>query len=277
MLISVAERSGRHLLNRSTEAEALLYKRKYSPLHDAVELIADRLVASDRQSYADPIEEARKQLVEALFEGAIRAEGVLRYHRQSSAYKPPSLEYDEWTPIPQGLWSHERCYKCDDSCCFLDEFTVCWNDDYLENFNKRNGEIACVYDKIRILRTELDREFRAPEATLREDAARAEPKGAIYRTGAAGRPTSKYLAELEMQRRANQGILCSGVAAEARELCQWLKREHPQAAQPKPKSLENSLRDEYQKLRQSMDPPGDHAAVQGLSGTANSKPPYKSP
>jgi hypothetical protein len=58
-----------------------------------------------------------------------------------------------------------------------------------------------------------------------------------------------------MQRRANQGKLCSKLAPEMKELCNWLKEEHPQAPPVTPKALETSLREQYWKLRRSMDLP----------------------
>ena len=235
--------------------EVSLYQRKYFLLSEAAQVIARRLAAADRQSYVDAgaaIDDAKLQLLEALFEGAIRAEGVMSNSSRSPEYIPPRIECDEWTPIAQGLWSHTRCAKQDNSLYYLDEIGVYWNDDCIDDYyNKRTGEIVGdVYKRIRILGAEIDREFPAPETTTSADAPLTSPG----RTGVAGRPSSKYLAEQEMQRRAKRGIICSGVAAEMRELCVWLKREHPQAPPLQPKSLENSLREEYRKLRRSVTP-----------------------
>ena len=57
----------------------LMYKRKFIFLPDAVRLIAERLKAHDPQAYADDeaaVDGARMQLLTALHEGAVRAEGV---------------------------------------------------------------------------------------------------------------------------------------------------------------------------------------------------------
>ena len=63
------------------------YKGKYIPLHEVVQLIASCLALADREKYADAAaaaEDARKQLLEALFEGAVCAEGVRAYQSRSS-------------------------------------------------------------------------------------------------------------------------------------------------------------------------------------------------
>jgi hypothetical protein len=73
----------------------------------------------------------------------------------------------------------------------------------------------------------------------------------IYRTGVAGRPSSRDLARQEMQRRAEEGRLHSSLAGETRELCAWLQQEHPEAPQLTPKALENSLRGDYRTLKRS--------------------------
>jgi hypothetical protein len=54
-----------------------------------------------------------------------------------------------------------------------------------------------------------------------------------------------------MRRRANDGALCSSLAAQSREICVWLKQQHPEAPQPTAKTLETSLRHEYWRLRRS--------------------------
>jgi hypothetical protein len=232
-----------------------LYKRKYSPLSEAVQLIADRLAVADRRNYADAvaaIDDAKEQLLQALFEGAVRAEGV-RWYDVAPDYERPSVQYDKWTSIDRGIWSHERCEKHENTYR-LDTIVVCWNDDRIEYYDS-DGEWA-GYDagQIRLFRAELDHEFPAPEASA-QDTAHSPAAAPAYRTGVAGRPTSKDLARQEMQRRAKEGNLCSSVRREAKELCLWLTREHPEAPQLTPKALENSLRDDYHSLKGSANLP----------------------
>jgi hypothetical protein len=55
------------------------YKPKFCSLREAVMLIANHLANADREHYADPaatLRDARAQLLQARFEGAVRSEGV---------------------------------------------------------------------------------------------------------------------------------------------------------------------------------------------------------
>jgi hypothetical protein len=71
----------------------------------------------------------------------------------------------------------------------------------------------------------------------------------ITHSGGVGRPTSMHLIREEMSRRALEGRLAQGLAEEARYLHEWIKREHPNLATPKPKSITNSLRHHYKALK----------------------------
>jgi hypothetical protein len=68
---------------------------------------------------------------------------------------------------------------------------------------------------------------------------------AVYRTGTAGRPSSKHLALAELKRRAAANLLAPTLLAEATALVDWLKETHPDAPRPKPKSLADALRAIY--------------------------------
>jgi hypothetical protein len=231
----------------------LSYRHKYCPLGEAVQLVADRLAVADLAKYAHAaaaVEDAKKQLLAALFEGAVRAEGVRCYPADPPAYEPPSVEYDKWHPIDRGVWSFERYEHLIESHR-LDTICVFWNEDYIEYFNN-DGEWAEYIDwKIRLVCADLDQEF--PAMNLAESGV---PQNAhakqTYMTGLPGRPSPTYLAKQEMHRRAKEGILCSELAAEMRELCRWLEREHSDAPPVKPKSLGNALREEYRRLKRSL-------------------------
>ena len=229
----------------------MLYNRKYFPLHEVVKLIADRLALADPQNYADnvaAIDGAKLQLLDALFEGTVRAEGVRVYPTEPPTYEPPSVEYDEWSAIHRAVWSHERCEKQQHSYR-LEAISVYWDDDYIDFFNS-DGEWAEYVDtKIRLVRGDIDREFPAPEAAMQANAPSNEPLPFIYRTGVAGRPTSRDLVKPEMQRRAEEGKLSSTLAAEVRALLDWLQREHPDAPRLSQSAAQNALRDHYRELR----------------------------
>lgn len=72
---------------------------------------------------------------------------------------------------------------------------------------------------------------------------------AVYRTGAAGRPTSKQLVQGELRRRAAAGPLQPQMSAEAVVLAEWLAREHPDAPRLTEKSIQNTLGAEYRELK----------------------------
>jgi hypothetical protein len=210
----------------------LLYRSKYCPLHEAVQLIADRLAAADQQKYADPvaaIDDARKQLLEALFEGTVGAEGVRIYPAEEPPDEPPSVEYYVWLPIDRGAWLHEKC-EINENSHRLNAISVNWNDDYIEYYDSIDEWAGYGDSKIRLICGDIDREFPHMEPAAPSVAPAATGEQAS-RTGLPGRPSSAYLAQQEMHRRAEAGILCSTLAAEMRELCSWLRREHPDNTQ----------------------------------------------
>lgn len=81
-----------------------------------------------------------------------------------------------------------------------------------------------------------------PEPTT-GDLKLGEPASAvIYRTGAPGRPTSTDLVIGELHARIADGQLEPTLAKQAQALSAWLAERHPQAAQLKPTSMENAIR-----------------------------------
>jgi hypothetical protein len=70
-----------------------------------------------------------------------------------------------------------------------------------------------------------------------------------YRTGAPGRPTSRQLIEGEFDRRVAAGDVLSTLAAEAKHLESWLQLEHPDAPSMTARTIENTIRDKYQRHR----------------------------
>jgi len=79
-------------------------------------------------------------------------------------------------------------------------------------------------------------------------------KGAdvVYRTGLAGRPTSRDLCEAEMRRRAGSGELLTTLSAECKYLVEWLTKTHPEAPLIKAKLLGNGLRDVHAELKKDL-------------------------
>jgi hypothetical protein len=64
----------------------------------------------------------------------------------------------------------------------------------------------------------------------------------IYRTGVAGRPTSRQLVEREHGRRLSAGEAYGSVAQEARQLAAWLTLHHPEAPAMTAGTIENTIR-----------------------------------
>ncbi len=93
-------------------------------------------------------------------------------------------------------------------------------------------------------------QYRDPPATQPAEAPPDEPDA--YRTGAAGRPTSKQLVGLEHQRRLLAREAHQSVAQEARYLAAWLSARHPAAPAMSAGTVENAIRAEH---RRSMKTP----------------------
>jgi hypothetical protein len=234
------------------EVEAVAYRSKFLSLNEAVELIAGRLAAADQVNCADQAEainDARTQLIQALFEGTVRAQGV-RWYPEPPGYEPAEVEYDSWTSIELGVWSHVRYEKQADNYR-LDTIDVQWSNNSISYYDSEGEWGECVDGKIRLPYADIDREFPAQQMTTQDSPLPGVRMKPTYRTGTPGRPSSRDLAKHEMQRRAKEGRLCSKVSEEMKELCGWLKKNHPDAAQPTPKALETSLRSDYRCLKSS--------------------------
>lgn len=81
------------------------------------------------------------------------------------------------------------------------------------------------------------------------DAAQTEAEP-IYRTGAGGRPSSLFLVEGEMRRRAAAGMLQPSMEKEAAVLADWLIAEHRgKAPRMSAKTIKNQLGALYRQLR----------------------------
>ena len=86
---------------------------------------------------------------------------------------------------------------------------------------------------------------------LRDDVALVWPGPVTtYKTGSPGRPTSGHLIVLEANRRIRTGEVQPSLAAFARSLSEWLETTHPRAAKMKQKTIENRLRETWNKRPQ---------------------------
>lgn len=67
-------------------------------------------------------------------------------------------------------------------------------------------------------------------------------------SGGAGRPSSMYLIESEMVKRASAGALLPTISEEAAHLASWIKAAHPLSPPSTAKTIANSLRAKYREL-----------------------------
>src|SRR6266849_5161517 len=90
-----------------------MYRTTFLWLGEAARLIA-RQSASDHPTKdldeASALDNARRQLVQALFDGEVYSEGVWWTvpAAEDPSEPPPLPKPDKWRPIETGWWSHER-------------------------------------------------------------------------------------------------------------------------------------------------------------------------
>jgi len=237
---------------------AIMYRQKYIPLREAVGLGAKLLAETSSVSEPEPLavaDQVRKQLVQALYDGVVGAEGVRWELVEPNPYEPdPAIPADR-VPIARVYWANEKCQESrvdelGEATTVLDSVTVHWNGDAI-SWDNEFGD-PCAFERIRVVLGDIEKVF-SPRTSIE---GREVSNSQNYRTGVAGRPTSKHLALEEMRRRASEGNLCGTLAAEVRELRNYIAIHYPEAPQPEQNSLENSLRSEYWPLRNALpDPP----------------------
>jgi hypothetical protein len=135
--------------------------------------------------------------------------------------------------IEAGCIAPRQCAYCADRPAMLDP-TLCTIDKapVLMLARRRGDYGACI------------------AALLSADAENvAADDAAAYRTGAAGRPGSWYLAQAECRRRYTAGERYPTIADWARELAAWLQAEHPAAPPLTHKTLTNNLSPLLRQLR----------------------------
>ena len=129
--------------------------------------------------------------------------------------------------------------------------TLVRRDDFLE-YSQAAGldwgiDVSALWGAVNAaaLQEELDRTFE----TIRKKNANAEiEKADPYRTGAQGRPTMSHFVETEFERRIGKKMVEPKLAAEARALQNWIKREHPNGPHMTDRTIENRIRSRYNKL-----------------------------
>jgi hypothetical protein len=124
------------------------------------------------------------------------------------------------------------------------------------------GQLVQRQYEIELRRADLLRHW--PEtgaATLADVVQPSEPPTTVvYRTGSAGRPTSRDLIEGELRRRWADGERhpragIENSSAWARELSDWLRTNHPEAPQLTPKTIINNISQPLRKLAKQPERP----------------------
>jgi len=238
-----------------------MYRRQYLGLREAVGLIAQLLVKASPLTFLDgsaAAEDARQELIQALYDGAVRSEGVGWELVEPDPYELEPVISAERTPIARRYWANEKSHetKFDQSgsaATVLDSVTVLWDHDGIAWDNELGT--PCAIGRIHIVSDDIEKVFSRETTRPQADVNNAKLSTDFHGTGAAGRPTSRDLALQEMNRRASEGKLCETLAAEVEELRYYLHTFHPSAPQPKQKSLENSLRDKFRELKRADSKP----------------------
>jgi hypothetical protein len=237
-----------------------MYQPRYLSLHEAVQSVADHLAKTDPRLCGDAkatLDAACKELVLALYEGAVHAEGLFWEPLPPDDYAEKPLLPLERNPIDKRIWSNEKCHiiKDDDNGKHskLDVASVSWgsNSIVLED----EWETQYIYHDIRITASDIEREFFrlllpiAGEVVSHENGASSneyvDPNSipeVTYTTGERGRRTSMHILEPEMRGRFARGEQLRTRKAEAEFFSQWLSKTHPGAAPTKPKTIQNSFR-----------------------------------
>jgi len=252
-----------------------VYRRKYIKLSEAAEAIAARLPAG-----SDPlprIEIARTQLLNALYDGVVRAEGIFREPPMEPDPSEPQWPIaPERTAIARPYWKNEK--NTIDTPLFsqahestlmtqtdrhgritsaLDSVAVRWDVNCISWENEAGDEYG--YEDVHVVASDLDAAFPiasdvSPDASkgATSDDAALGPDVVTYSTGAPGRRTSRHILELELRRRFAAGEHLSTMRQEAEYLSEWLKTTHPLAAPTKPKTIRNDLGSLYRQLRHGI-------------------------
>jgi hypothetical protein len=234
--------------------------RGFLKLHEAAQLIAEHLATEMSLDPVPALAEARRQLIQALYDEAVYSEGFW-WDTGEAANRPeevPNPVAPERSEIAKAAWSTEgvdetkRQENESLNCSALDRGIVVWDKNAIE-LEDEFGE-PCVSYGIRVRYADIFREFLTPVSkpgvTIAIPGSNTAGKG----SGFVGRPTSKHIVEAELRRRAQEGRLCETLAEETRELSDWLRKMHPDERPATAKAIENGLRHLFWELKATRKP-----------------------
>jgi hypothetical protein len=217
------------------DAIFIMYRPKYIALREAVGVITKLLAKTSASPVPDALgdaEHARQQVIQALYDGAVRAEGVEWELVEPDPYQLEPVISAERMPIARVYWANEKSHetKFDESgraATVLDSVTVLWDHDGI-TWDNELGTPSAI-ERIHIVSDDIEKMFSREAESLQVDVNIGKRSSDFRGTGVGGRSTSRDLALHEMNRRASDGKLCSTLAAEVGELRDYLQTIHPSA------------------------------------------------
>ena len=103
----------------------------------------------------------------------------------------------------------------------------------------REDEASTVWNFVHLDREQFASLLRDMDRAVQQD----QDADLTYDTGLPGRPTSKHFLMPEARRRLEAEDHAKTLSAFSKELAAWLEFTKPLAAQPKPRTIENAIRD----------------------------------
>jgi hypothetical protein len=118
-----------------------------------------------------------------------------------------------------------------------------------------NGSLyfnGCTYSQIAVVK-----EIKLSKEKWKsvKEIAGADASQRITRTGAAGRPSSMHVIEIELRRRIEQKEAEKSMMGESKYLASWLKEGHPDLPPVTPKGIANKLGKLFRALKEGRDLP----------------------
>jgi len=233
---------------------------KYILLHAAVDNIAKGLATAHPGQYSNPdsaTAAARQQLVQALYDGVLVAEGDSSELVAPDSHEPGRGISGARQTIPPRYWANESRQETTLSgdgaaITVLDLVTVHWSADSI------SGDGDYELQNVRLVLEALQRLALLAPPTL-PNSCDTEPMRlarnsalsdeVTYFTGAPGRRTSAHLVEVEMRRRFAAGEQACSMRLEAEQLSAIIRLKYPMAARITPKTIQNRFGALYGQLR----------------------------
>jgi len=185
-----------------------VYTPKYISLNEALIIITDLMAAANPSFTRDGVVDAAcRQLVQGLYEGAVRAEGIEWSYMNEDRHpedEPPILP-KAFIPIDQRYWSHGTRFEIGDENLSLDISSVYFSDGNL--IYEDYWGYPYAYKNVRVFREDVISNFLNVKNSSEALFTDPQPNKPIYKAGMAGRPTSRHLILSDLRRRAAEGTL----------------------------------------------------------------------